>query len=95
MVSFFKTLSQLPKKLKPNAFYVVRTGQGVAFYITDLTGKNAHGMNGLTTPASRMEMTENRVFFDLGDRVNAYDRATTKKTSANGAWADRLTLVYS
>ena len=61
----------------------------------DETGKTAHGLNGPFTPASRSEITATHVYFDLGDRINRFDRKTCEKTSAAGIWADRATLGYN
>ena len=95
MVKFHKVISKLPDKLEPGAIYVVRTGGGIEMYVADATGKTAHGLNGPFTPASRSEMTATHVYFDLGDRINCFDRKTREKTSAAGTWADRATLGYS
>ncbi|MDB2423746.1 hypothetical protein N9X05_17575, partial [Paracoccaceae bacterium] len=72
-----------------------RTGGGIEMYVADATGKTAHGLNGPFTPASRSEITATHVYFDLGDRINRFDRETREKTTATGAWADRATLGYS
>ena len=95
MVKFHKVISKLPDKLEPGAIYAVRTGGGIEMYVADATGKTAHGLNGPFTPASRSEMTATHVYFDLGDRINRFDRKTREKTSAAGTWADRATLGYS
>ena len=95
MVKFHKVISKLPVKLEPGAIYAVRTGGGVEMYVADATGKTAHGLNGPFTPASRSEVTETHVYFDLGDRINRYDRATIEETTATRAWANRATLGYS
>ena len=95
MVKFHKVISKLPDKLEPGAIYAVRTGAGIKMYVADATGETAHGLNGPFTPASRSEMTATHVYFDLGDRINRFDRKTCEKTTATGAWADRTTLGYS
>ena len=95
MVKFHKVISKLPDKLEPGAIYAVRTGGGREMYVADATGKTAHGLNGPFTPASRSEITATHVYFDLGDRINRFDRKTREKTTATGAWANRATLGYS
>ena len=95
MVKFHKVISKLPVKLEPGAIYAVRTGGGIEMYVADATGKTAHGLNGPFTPASRSEITATHVYFDLGGRINRFDRKTREKTTATGAWANRATLGYS
>ena len=95
MVKFHKVISKLPVKLEPGAIYAVRTGGGIDMYVANATGKTAHGLNGPFTPASHSEITATHVYFDLGDRINRFDRKTREKTTATGAWANRATLGYS
>ena len=87
-------VSDLPS-LEPDTVYLTKQGKRVDMAVTDKNGTEALGLNGPFTPASRSEMTETHVYFDLGDRINRFDRKTFEKTTATGAWADRLTLGYS
>lgn len=48
-VKFFKPVGALPALLQPDAFYIVRTGQGFDLYLTDHTGTVGHTLNGLST----------------------------------------------
>ena len=81
--------------LEPDTVYLTKQGKRVDMAVKDKNGTEALGSNGPFTPASRSEMTETHVYFDLGDRINRFDRKTREKTTATGAWADRATLGYS
>jgi len=87
-------VSDLPS-LEPDTVYLAKRGDGCDMAVTDKNGTEALDLNGPFTPASRSEMTETHVYFDLGDRINRFDRKTREKTSAAGIWADRATLGYS
>ena len=89
-----RPVSDLPS-LEPDTVYLTKQGKRVDMAVTDKNGTEVLGLNGPFTPASRSEMTETHVYFDLGDRINRFDRKTREKTTATGAWADRLTLGYT
>ena len=94
IVEINRPVSDLPS-LEPDTVYLTKQGKLVDMAVTDKNGTEALGLNGPFTPASRSEMTETHVYFDLGDRINRFDRKTREKTTATGAWADRATLGYS
>ena len=94
IVKINRPVSDLPS-LEPDTVYLTKQGKRVDMAVTDKNGTEALGLNGPFTPASRSEMTATHVYFDLGDRINRFDRKTFEKTTATGAWADRLTLGYS
>ena len=94
IVKINRPVSDLPS-LEPDTVYLTKQGKRVDMAVTDKNGTEALGLNGPLTPASRSEMTETHVYFDLGDRINRFDRKTREKTSAAGIWADRATLGYS
>ena len=86
-------VSDLPS-LEPDTVYLAKRGDGCDMAVTDKNGTEALDLNGPFKPASRSEMTETHVYFDLGDRINRFDRKTLEKTTATGAWADRESLGY-
>ena len=87
-------VSDLPS-LEPDTVYLTKQGKRVDMAVTDKNGTEALGLNRPFTPASRSEITATHVYFDLGDRINRFDRKTREKTTATGAWANRATLGYS
>ncbi|MBT4830640.1 MAG: hypothetical protein HON80_08720 [Marinovum sp.] len=93
IVKINRPVSDLPS-LEPDTVYLTKQGKRVDMAVTDKNGTEALGLNGPFTPASRSEMTETHVYFDLGDRINRFDRKTLEKTTATGAWADRESLGY-
>ena len=94
IVKINRPVSDLPS-LEPDTVYLTKQGKRVDMAVTDKNGTEALGLNGPFTQASRSEITATHVYFDLGDRINRFDRKTCEKTSAAGIWADRATLGYS
>ena len=44
-LNFEKLISKLPDTLTPNTMYLVRVGEGIDIYVTDITGSIAHKHN--------------------------------------------------
>ena len=100
-----KLVAALPDRLEPNALYLLRTGAGFDLYASDQTGSAAHKLNagdgggggtgGGFTPARQSAAHAAYIYFDLGNRINRWDRAVETMTSAAGLWADREGLSYA
>ena len=45
LISVYKVVSSLPSSLDSNALYLVRTGAGFDFYVSDSTGSVAYQIN--------------------------------------------------
>ena len=97
-----KLVAALPDPLEPNALYLLRTGAGFDLYASDQTGSAAHKLNadegsggtGGFTPASQSAVNAAYIYFDLGNRINRWDRHAETMQSAAGLWADREGLSY-
>ena len=99
-----KLVAALPDPLEPNALYLLRAGAGFDLYASDQTGSVAHKLNadegsggtcGGFTPARQSAAHAAYIYFDLGNRINRWDRAAETMTSAAGLWADREGLSYA
>ena len=100
-----KLVAALPDPLEPNALYLLRTGAGFDLYASDQTGSAAHKLNagdgggggtgGGFTPARQSAAHAAYIYFDLGSRINRWDRVAETMTSAAGLWADREGLSYA
>ena len=95
-----------PEPLEPNALYLLRAGAGFDLYASDQTGSVAHKLNadeasggtggtGGFTPASQSAANAAYIYFDLGNRINRWDRYAETMQSAAGLWADREGLSYA
>lgn len=104
-----KLVAALPDPLEPNALYLLRAGAGFDLYASDQTGSVAHKLNagegsggtggtggtGGFTPASQSAANAAYIYFDLGNRINRWDRHAETMQSAAGLWADREGLSYA
>ena len=100
-----KLVAALPDPLERNALYLLRAGAGFDLYASDQTGSAAHKLNagdgggggtgGGFTPARQSAVNAAYIYFDLGNRINRWDRAAETMQSAAGLWADREGLSYA
>lgn len=99
-----KLVAALPDPLEPNALYLLRAGAGFDLYASDQTGSVAHKLNadegsggtgGGFTPARQSAAHAAYIYFDLGSRINRWDRYAETMQSAAGLWADREGLSYA
>ncbi len=100
-----KLVAALPDPLERNALYLLRAGAGFDLYASDQTGSAAHKLNagdgggggtgGGFTPARQSAAHAAYIYFDLGNRINRWDRAAETMQSAAGLWVDREGLSYA
>ena len=69
-----------------------------AYEISGFSGTEAEWISSLHAtlePATRTEFTSNYIYFDLGSKINRYDRTDLARTSASGTWAHCQNLEYT
>jgi len=83
LISVYKVVSSLPSSLNSNALYLVRTGTGFDFYVSDSTGSIAYQINSSATKLSNIvEDTTPQLGGDLD--LNGNDITGTGNISITG-----------